>query len=127
MIITRLKSKIHRARVTGSNLDYEGSITIDTELLKKADIKEYEQVHIYNVTNGERFITYVLKGATGVVCINGAAAHKAKKEDIIIIVSYGQDYDTTIVVPRIVYVDSTNRIISKLEREDDKPYTGIYN
>ncbi len=76
-----MKSKIHRARVTESNLEYEGSITIDEGLLEKTDIQEYEQVQIYNVTNGERFTTYAIRGGrnSGVICVNGAAAHKAKK------------------------------------------------
>lgn len=76
-----MKSKIHRATVTDSNLDYEGSITIDSQLLDKANIIPYEQVDIYNVTSGERFSTYAIRGDkdSGVICINGAAAHKAKK------------------------------------------------
>ncbi|NLT23353.1 MAG: aspartate 1-decarboxylase, partial [Syntrophorhabdus sp.] len=87
---TMMKSKIHRATVTDSNLDYEGSITIDSQLLDKANIIPYEQVDIYNVTSGERFSTYAIRGDkdSGVICINGAAAHKAKKGDIIIIATY---------------------------------------
>jgi aspartate 1-decarboxylase len=79
-----MKSKIHRATVTDSNLHYEGSITIDEKLMEMADIIPYEQVDIYNVTSGERFHTYAIKGEkdSGVICINGAAAHKAKKGDI---------------------------------------------
>lgn len=78
---TMMKGKIHRATVTDSNLDYEGSITIDSHLLDKANIIPYEQVDIYNVTSGERFTTYAIRGEkdSGVICINGAAAHKAAK------------------------------------------------
>ncbi|HOK06844.1 MAG TPA: aspartate 1-decarboxylase [Syntrophales bacterium] len=85
-----LKSKLHRARVTDANLHYEGSITIDEGLMEAADIVPYEQVAIYNVTNGERFTTYAIKGerGSGVICLNGAAAHKASKGHIIIIATY---------------------------------------
>ncbi len=109
-----MKSKIHRARVTESNLDYEGSITIDEALLEKADIIPYEQVDIYNVTNGERFSTYAIKGErnSGVICINGAAAHKGRKGDIIIIATYGTyaEAELSAFVPKKVYVDEMNRI-----------------
>ena len=109
-----MKSKIHRARVTESNLDYEGSITIDEVLLEKADIIPYEQVDIYNVTNGERFSTYAIKGEknSGVICINGAAAHKGRKGDIIIIATYGTyaENELAAFVPKKVYVDEMNRI-----------------
>ncbi len=110
-----LKAKIHRARVTDANLDYEGSITIDEELMDAADILPYEQVQIYNVTNGNRFETYALKGrrGSGVICINGAAAHKATTDDLIIIASYvllGEE-EYTHHRPKLVYVDETNRII----------------
>ncbi len=110
-----MKSKIHRARVTESNLEYEGSVTIDEGLLEKADIQEYEQVQIYNVTNGERFTTYAIRGGrdSGVICINGAAAHKAKKGDILIIVTYGQCSDDELASfqPKRVYVDERNRVM----------------
>ncbi len=109
-----MKSKIHRARVTDSNLGYEGSITIDQSLMEMANIVPYEQVDIYNVTNGERFTTYAIRGdrGSGTICINGAAAHKARKDDIIIIVTYG-DYaenELTAFEPKRVYVDEMNRI-----------------
>lgn len=86
-----LKSKIHRATVTDANIEYEGSITIDHSLMEAAHIQEYEKLHIWDVTNGERVETYAIKGApgSGTVCINGAAAHRVKKGDIIIIASYG--------------------------------------
>jgi len=109
-----MKSKIHRARVTESNLDYEGSITIDEALMEAADILPYEQVQIYNVTNGERFTTYAIKGEknSGIICINGAAAHKAKKGDIIIIVTYASydEKELTTFKPKKVYADDNNRI-----------------
>lgn len=109
-----MKSKIHRAMVTESNLDYEGSITIDTRLMEKANILPYEQVDIYNVTSGDRFSTYAIKGDkdSGVICINGAAAHKAKKGDIIIIVTYANFAENELAnfKPSKVYVDNQNRI-----------------
>lgn len=109
-----MKSKIHRARVTESNLDYEGSITIDETLMEKANIIPYEQVDIYNVTNGERFTTYAIKGErnSGVICINGAAAHRGRKGDIIIIVTYANysESELSAFKPAKVYVDELNRI-----------------
>ena len=110
-----LKAKIHRVRVTDANLDYEGSITIDEELMEAADILPFEQVQIYDLTNGNRFETYALKGkrGSGVVCINGAAAHKATTDDLIIIASYGllDEEEHTHHLPKLVYVDEANRII----------------
>ncbi len=109
-----MKSKIHRAKVTDSNLGYEGSITIDAVLMEKADIIPYEQVDIYNVTNGERFTTYAIKGErnSGVICINGAAAHKGRKDDIIIIASYANFNESELASfePKKLYVDTLNRI-----------------
>lgn len=109
-----LKSKIHRATVTDANIDYEGSITLDEELMEAAALLPFEQVHIYNITNGERFRTYVIKGGRGKgdVCVNGAAAHLAKKGHIIIIASYaGMDEKGAAVhQPVLVYVDDENRI-----------------
>ena len=110
-----LKAKIHRVRVTEANLDYEGSITIDEELMEAADILPFEQVQIYDLTNGNRFETYALKGTrgSGVICINGAAAHKATTDDLIIIASYGllDEEEHTSHLPKLVYVDEANRII----------------
>ena len=118
MIRSMMKSKIHRAHVTESNLEYEGSITIDEGLLEQADIQEYEQVQIYNVTNGERFTTYAIRGGrgSGVICVNGAAAHKAKKGDVVIVVSYGQYSEAELASfePRRVYVDEKNRVMRLL-------------
>jgi aspartate 1-decarboxylase len=111
---TMMKSKIHRARVTEANLDYEGSITIDEVLLEEANILQYEQVDIYNVTNGERFHTYAIRGDrdSGVICLNGAAAHKAKKDDIIIIATYARldEKELAGFEPTKVYVDELNRM-----------------
>jgi aspartate 1-decarboxylase len=111
---TMMKSKIHRATVTDSQLHYEGSITIDRELLEKAEILQYESVDIYNVTTGDRFRTYAITGErhSGTICINGAAAHKAKKGDMIIIVTYGNYEEKELVDfhPKKVYVDDQNRI-----------------
>lgn len=109
------KSKIHRATVTGADLNYEGSITIDSELLKLANIYPYEKVDIYNVTNGERFSTYVIPGesGSGEICLNGAAARKVQKGDIVIIVSYCELTEEEIkdFSPTVVLVDEENRPI----------------
>jgi aspartate 1-decarboxylase len=111
---TMLKSKIHRATVTGACVDYEGSVTIDSRLLEASDILEYEQVHIYNVSNGERFATYVIRGEpdSGVICLNGAAARKVSVRDLVIICSYVSLDDTECVnhKARNVFVDKDNRI-----------------
>ena len=115
---TIMKGKIHRATVTDSNLDYEGSITIDSHLLDKPNIIPYEQLDIYNVTSGERFTTYAIRGEkdSGVICINGAAAHKARKGDIIIIATYAafDEKELENFKPAKVYVDGANRIKSQL-------------
>lgn len=109
-----LKSKLHRAIVTDANLHYEGSITIDERLMNTADILPYEKVDVYNVSNGERFSTYVIRGKqdSGVICLNGAAAWKAKKGDIIIIASYALVDDSLIKTwhPTCVFLDDKNRI-----------------
>ena len=90
MQIEILKSKIHRARVTEANINYVGSITIDEAMMEAANIREYEKVHVVNVTNGERLVTYAIKGKrnSGVICLNGAAARKASVDDIVIILAY---------------------------------------
>lgn len=110
---TLLKSKIHRATVTGVDLHYEGSVTIDPDLMQAADLLDYERVEIYDVTNGARLSTYVIPGepGTGTVCINGAAAHLVRPEDLVIIASYAE-YDEAEArshEPRIVHVDARNR------------------
>lgn len=112
MNLTILKSKIHRATVTEANLYYEGSITIDKSLMEAANILPYEQVHIFNLTNAERFITYVIEGErdTGVICTNGAAAHCARKGDTLIIVSFAQmaPDEAEKFKPKLVYVNPKN-------------------
>ncbi len=91
MLIQALKGKIHRARVTEANLNYVGSITIDEDLMDAAGFIENEKVHIVNINNGERFETYVIKGArnTGIICLNGPAARKVQVGDLIIVIAYG--------------------------------------
>ena len=114
---TMLKSKLHRVSVTHSELDYEGSCAIDEALLEASNIREYEQISIYNVTNGERFSTYAMRADrhSGVISINGAAAHKASPGDIIIIASYAiyNEIELEKFKPQLVYVDSNNRIQSQ--------------
>lgn len=111
-----LKSKIHRATVTDADLNYEGSITVDEELMEAARLVEYEQVDIYNISNGARFSTYVIKGERGKgdICLNGAAARLVSKGDLIIICSYSV-YDEEEVAnhkPALIFVDERNRIKS---------------
>lgn len=91
MLIQALKGKIHRARVTEANLNYVGSITIDEDLMDAAGLVENEKVHIVNINNGERFETYVIKGArdSGIICLNGPAARKVQVGDLIIVIAYG--------------------------------------
>jgi len=112
---TMLKSKIHRARVTRCNVDYEGSITIDKNLMEAADLLPYERVDVLNINNGARFTTYVIEGerGSGVICLNGAAARLVGKGDIIIILSYQEvtESEAANIVPRLVYVDCANRIV----------------
>jgi aspartate 1-decarboxylase len=109
-----LKSKIHRATLTEAHLDYEGSITIDEALMEAADLIPYEKVNIYNVSNGERFSTYVIKGArgSGVIGLNGAAARKGSKGDLVIIASYVNvdDSEARHWTASCVFVDENNSI-----------------
>jgi aspartate 1-decarboxylase len=109
---TMMKSKIHRATVTDANLDYEGSITIDRELMDAADLYEYEQVHVLDIDNGARFETYVIEGAraSGTICVNGAAARLVQPRDKVIIVSYAayDEAEIATLVPKIVKVDESN-------------------
>ncbi len=108
-----LKSKIHRARITDSNLHYEGSLTIDADLMKGADILPYEQIKIYNVNNGARFDTYAIEGPAGRgdICLNGAAARMGAVGDLIIIATYAHFEEAEIAghKPKVVMVDSNNR------------------
>jgi len=114
MMRCMLKGKIHRATVTGADLHYEGSITIDRELMEAANILPYEEVRIYNVNNGERFETYAIEGAAGggEICLNGAAAHKVSLGDIVIIACFGvvAEEQARGWKPSNVYVDAANRI-----------------
>ncbi|GAI41391.1 unnamed protein product [marine sediment metagenome] len=109
---TMLKSKIHRAHVTETNINYEGSITIDKKLMEEADILPYERVEMLNLNNGARFDTYAIEGGKGEICINGAAARLAIKGDIIIILSYCyvDDDEAHNFLPKLVYVDANNTI-----------------
>ena len=109
-----MKGKIHRARVTEANLEYEGSITIDRTLMEAADILPYEKVHVLDVSNGSRLETYAIEGGPGEICINGAAAHLVSEGDTVIILAYelvnnkeAKDYH-----PRKIFVDSNNQIAS---------------
>ena len=110
-----LKAKLHRVHVTHSELHYEGSCAIDDDLLDAADIREYQQIDIYNVTNGERFTTYAIRAqrGSGVISVNGAAAHKANPGDILIIATYAMynELELQKFHPQLVYVDADNRII----------------
>ncbi len=109
-----LKSKIHRAHVTGANLDYEGSISLDKTLMREADILPYEQVHVLNVNNGQRFTTYAIPGKDGEVALNGAAARLAVKNDVVIILTYilADKEEASKLVTKLVYVDENNKIKS---------------
>jgi len=115
---TMLKSKIHRARVTQVDLDYEGSITIDRSLTEASDILPFERVEVLNVNNGARFSTYAIEGEanSGIIGVNGAAARLVAKGDIVIILSYCQvpDDEAVNIAPSIVRVDSQNRIVEPL-------------
>ncbi|WP_327303099.1 aspartate 1-decarboxylase [Streptomyces sp. NBC_01298] len=115
MIRTMFKSKIHRATVTQADLHYVGSVTIDADLLDAADLLPGELVHIVDITNGARLETYVIKGerGSGVIGINGAAAHLVHPGDLVILISYGQmdDAEARVFEPRVVHVDGDNRII----------------
>lgn len=111
---TMLRSKIHRARVTGGNVDYEGSISIDKNLMEAADILPYEMVHVLDVNNGARFQTYAIEGrrGSGEIVLNGAAARLVAKDDIVIILSYCilSDEEARQLHPTVVYVDASNGI-----------------
>jgi aspartate 1-decarboxylase len=112
---TMLKSKIHRATITGSDLHYVGSITIDHDLLDAADIREHEQVHVVDVDNGARFETYTISGerGSGEICINGAAARLVHTGDTIIVISYAEysEEELESYVPRVVHVNRDNEIV----------------
>lgn len=111
---TLLKSKIHRATVTDADLDYEGSISIDPVLARAADFVPFERVEVYNITNGERFATYFIEGEEGAgeITLNGAAAHKAGRGDLVIICSYAEytEAEARGHEPKLVYVDNRNKL-----------------
>ncbi len=112
---TFLYAKLHRVRVTQVEIDYEGSVAIDALLLEAAGIREYERIDVYNVRNGERFSTYAIRGepGSGMISVNGAAAHKAAIGDIVIICAFGilDEREMKDFRPRLIYVDETNHII----------------
>lgn len=112
---TMLKSKVHRATVTGSDLNYVGSITMDSDLLEAADIREHEMVHVLDIDNGNRFETYTIAGApgSGQVCVNGAAARLVHSGDKVIVVSYAEydEAELETYEPVVVHVDASNAIV----------------
>lgn len=112
MQISMLKCKIHRATVTGADLSYEGSISIDPALVDAAGLREFEKVEIYNCNNGERFATYVIFGKPGEICLNGAAARLVHRGDLVIIAAYASldEHEATAHKPRLVFVDEKNQI-----------------
>ena len=115
MIVKALKSKIHRATVTEADLDYIGSISIDATLMKKSNLYPFEHVHVLNITNGNRLETYVIEAPanSGMICINGAAAHLVSPKDLVIIVSYCEIEHSKLPSfnPSIVHVDKKNKIV----------------
>ncbi len=115
MLVNMLKGKIHRATVTQAELDYVGSITVDEELLEASGIYEYERVQVVDVNNGNRFETYTIAGerGSGLICLNGAAAHKVEIGDKIIIMAYAvmDEKEVKDNPPRVVFVDENNKII----------------
>ena len=117
MLRTMLKAKLHRVHVTHSELHYEGSCAIDEDLLDAADIREYQQIDIYNITNGERFTTYAIRAqrGSGVISVNGAAAHKANPGDILIIATYAMysEIELQKFKPSLVYVDGRNCMVDQ--------------
>ena len=117
---TMLQAKLHRVRVTQSELHYEGSCAIDEDLLDAADIREYQQIDIYNVSNGERFTTYAIRAQRGsrTISVNGAAAHKANPGDILIIATYASYTELELhkFHPKLVYVDEHNNIIAQRDQ-----------
>ena len=122
MRITMLKSKIHRATVTGADLNYEGSISIDPKLCEAAHLIPFERVEIYNCTNGQRFATYVIHGGPGEICLNGAAARLVHRGDLVIIAAYAdfEQAEAFQYKPQLVMVDAKNDI-KKIHNEYDKP------
>jgi aspartate 1-decarboxylase len=120
MQLTVLKAKLHQAEVTHAELEYDGSCAIDGNLLDKSGIREYEQIQVYNITNGERFTTYAIRAEAGsrIISMNGAAAHKATPGDRVIICSYGTLDEKELVnfKPTLIYLDSRNHIKAVKDR-----------
>ncbi len=118
---TMLKSKIHRATVTDADISYEGSITIDSRLMKEADMLPYEQVQVLNISNGARFTTYAIEGeeGSGVICVNGAAARLAVKGDMVIILTYTEVPEEQLkdYKPIVILVNERNEIARKLDEK----------
>jgi aspartate 1-decarboxylase len=121
MKLTMFKSKIHRATVTHADLDYEGSVTIDSDLLQAANILPYEAVHIWNVTRGTRLMTYALEGpaGSGAICVNGAAAHLNRPGDLVILATYAEldPAEARTWKPTVVRVDAKNRATGEVHDE----------
>jgi aspartate 1-decarboxylase len=121
MLRTMMKSKIHRATVTDANLNYMGSLTLDRDLMEAADLLPNERVQVVNNNNGARLETYVIEGerGSGIVCMNGAAARLAQPGDVLIIISYATltDEEARRFMPRVVHVDSRNRVLQVIEGE----------
>ena len=109
-----MKSKIHRATVTDANLHYVGSISLDTDLMARADIREHEQVHVLDIDNGARFETYAIPGGPGEVCLNGAAARLVQPGDRVIVITYAEYADDELAgfTPSVVHVDAGNRVVA---------------
>jgi aspartate 1-decarboxylase len=126
-----LKSKIHRATITDANVDYIGSITIDVELMERADILENEKVQVVNIDNGVRLETYAIKGkrGSGVICLNGAAAKLMKKGELVIILSYAvaTREELTDWKPSIVFVDENNKPFPSAELLDEAPDSTVFD
>ncbi len=114
---TFFKSKIHRATVTHADLDYEGSVSIDEDLMDAAGFLEYEAVHVWNITRGTRLQTYAIKGerGSGIICINGAAAHLNRPGDMVILATFAEmdEAEARTHVPQVVLVDAKNRLVAK--------------
>lgn len=110
-----LKAKLHQARVTHAELEYDGSCAIDEDLLALTGLREFEQIQIYNISNGERFTTYIIRGesGSGVISMNGAAAHKAQPGDRVIICAYGSYTEQELAShkPKLVYLDEANQVV----------------
>nr|WP_197722489.1 aspartate 1-decarboxylase [Acidithiobacillus ferridurans] len=125
MLLTLLKGKLHRVRVTAVELEYEGSCAIDSDLLAAAGIHPYEQIHIYDVNNGDRFSTYAISASagSGIISVNGAAARRVSLGDVLIIAAYAQATADAVAGfrPQLVYVDEHNRIIPRNQHIDSAP------